>query len=168
MKEKVERKEGILEDEKLRLLWVGVPPLYNMGLLNYVEKYGAIVVKSMVEYLAGGGAYDPSVMDPEKPRESLAYKALVDIINPTSKNMVDFIAKTVKDFHADGVIGVVKRSCGLLPGYMRLVKDAVYEEAGIPTTIFDLDGLDIREYDDTTSKANLDSFIEALLASKRR
>jgi len=51
---------------------------------------------------------------------------------------------------------------------MRPVKDAVYEDSGVPTTIFDLDGLDIREYDDATSKANLDSFIEALLASKRR
>ncbi|MFH1624515.1 MAG: hypothetical protein ABID54_05090, partial [Pseudomonadota bacterium] len=68
----------------------------------------------------------------------------------------------------DGVVGVVKRTCGLLPGYMRLVKDTVYKEVGVPTTIFDLDGLDIREYDDVTSKANLDSFIEALLASKRR
>jgi len=35
-------------------------------------------------------------------------------------------------------------------------------------TIFDLDGLDIREYDDVTSKANLDSFVESLLANKRR
>jgi benzoyl-CoA reductase/2-hydroxyglutaryl-CoA dehydratase subunit BcrC/BadD/HgdB len=167
LKGKVERGEGILDDEKLRLLWFGVPPFYNMGLLNYVEKYGAVVVKSMIEYIAGG-AYDPSIMDPDKPLESLAYKALVDIVNPISENMVNFIRETVKDFHIDGVIGVVKRSCGLLPGYMRPVKDAVYEDSGVPTTIFDLDGLDIREYDDATSKANLDSFIEALLASKRR
>ena len=166
MKGKVARKEGVLDEEKLRLLWVGVPPVYNMGLLNYVEQYGAIIVKSMVEYLAGG-AYDPSVMDPEKPLESLSYKAVVDIINPTSDNMVDFITKTVKDFSVDGVIAVVKRSCGLIPGYMRLVKDSVYEHLQVPTTIFDLDGLDIREYDDSTSKANLDSFIEALLETKK-
>jgi hypothetical protein len=44
----------------------------------------------------------------------------------------------------------------------------VYEEFGVPTTIFDLDGIDIREYDDTTAKANLDSFIEALLRSKNK
>ena len=132
-----------------------------------MEKYGAVVVKSTVEYLAGG-AYDPSIMDPDRPLESLAYKALVDIINPTSENMVSFIVKNVREFQADGIIGVVKRTCGLLPGYLRLIKDAVYEESGVPSTIFDLDGLDIREYDDPGSKANLDSFIEALLASKRR
>ncbi|MDY7032466.1 MAG: 2-hydroxyacyl-CoA dehydratase family protein, partial [Thermodesulfobacteriota bacterium] len=54
VKEKAKRKESPLEDENLRLFWVGVPPIYNMGLLNYVEKYGAVIVKSMVEYLAGG------------------------------------------------------------------------------------------------------------------
>jgi benzoyl-CoA reductase/2-hydroxyglutaryl-CoA dehydratase subunit BcrC/BadD/HgdB len=44
LKEKVERKEGVLENEKLRLMWFGVPPFYNMGLMNYVEKYDAVVV----------------------------------------------------------------------------------------------------------------------------
>ena len=166
LKGKVERKEGVIQDERLRLLWFGVPPFFNMGLLNYVEDFGAVVVKSMIEYIAGG-AYDPAIMDPNKPLESLAYKALVDIVNPTSENMVDFIAKTVADFRIDGVVGAVKRTCGLLPGYMRQVKDAVYEESKVPTMIFDLDGLDIREYDDATSKANLDSFIESLLAGKR-
>ena len=167
LKQKVERKEGVLDNEKLRLMWFGVPPVYNMGLLNYVEKYDAVVVKSMVEYIVGV-AYDPSIMDTNRPLESLAYKSLIDIINPTSENMVDFVVKTVKEFKIDGLIGSVKRSCGLLPGYMRLIKDAVYKEVGIPTSIFDLDGMDIREYDDVTSKANLDSFVESLLASKRK
>ena len=166
LKEKVERKEGVLTDEKLRLLCFGVPPMYNLGLFNYVEKYGAIVVKSLLEYVAGG-AYDPSIMDPENPLESLARKGLGDIFNPPTENMMDFFLDTVRDFHIDGVIGLVKRTCGLIPGYMRYAKDTINEKFGVPMTIFDLDGVDIREYDDATSKANIDSFIEALLESKR-
>ena len=42
-----------------------------------------------------------------------------------------------------------------------------FDNVKIPATIFDLDGTDIREYDDANAKANLDSFIEALLGSKR-
>jgi benzoyl-CoA reductase/2-hydroxyglutaryl-CoA dehydratase subunit BcrC/BadD/HgdB len=167
LKEKVKRKEGVIEEEKLRLMCFGVPPVYNLGLFNYVEKYGAVVVKSMLEYI-GGGVYASSNMDPEKPLESLAYKTLGDIFNPPSGNIADFIKRTVSDFNIDGVFGLVKRTCGLLPGYMRPVKDIVYKEFGVPTTIFDLDGIDIREYDDISSKANLDSFVEALLASKGR
>jgi len=49
-----------------------------------------------------------------------------------------------------------------------LIKDSVYKETVVPTTIFDLDGLDIRGYNDATSKANLDSFIEALIARVMR
>ncbi|MEW6615368.1 MAG: 2-hydroxyacyl-CoA dehydratase family protein [Thermodesulfobacteriota bacterium] len=167
LKEKVKRKEGVIEEEKLRLMCFGVPPVYNLGLFNYVEKYGAVVVKSMLEYI-GGGVYASSNMDPEKPLESLAYKTLGDIFNPPSGNIADFIKRTISDFNIDGVFGLVKRTCGLLPGYMRPVKDIVYKEFGVPTTIFDLDGIDIREYDDISSKANLDSFVEALLASKGR
>ena len=167
LKEKVRRKEGVIEEEKLRLMCFGVPPVYNLGLFNYVEKYGAVVVKSMLEYI-GGGVGSSSNMDPEKPFESLAYKTLGDIFNPPSVNITDFIKSTIRDFKIDGVLGMVKRTCGLLPGYMRPVKDALYEEFGVPTTIFDLDGIDIREYDDISSKANLDSFVESLLESKGR
>jgi len=71
-------------------------------------------------------------------------------------------------FNIDGVVAVVKRSCGLIPPYLRQIKDAVYKETGVPTTIFDLDGLDTRDYDDVTTRINLESFIETLLASKRR
>ncbi|MDY6969638.1 MAG: 2-hydroxyacyl-CoA dehydratase family protein [Spirochaetota bacterium] len=165
LEDKVANGVSAIENEKLRLMWYGVPPFYNMGLLNYVEQYGAVVVKSMVEYIAGG-AYDPEIIVPDKPLESLATKALIDIINPTYENMVNFIVKATEEFKIDGLVGVVKRTCGLLPGYMRLVKDEIYNKLGVPTTIFDLDGLDIREYDDVISKSNLDSFIESLLARK--
>ncbi|MFH2011224.1 MAG: 2-hydroxyacyl-CoA dehydratase family protein [Pseudomonadota bacterium] len=167
LQEKVKRKEGVVEEEKLRLMCFGVPPVYNMGLFNYVEKYGAVVVKSMLEFIGGGGISNTN-MDPEKPLESLAYKTLSDLFNPPSGNMMDFIKKTISDFKIDGVLGLVKRTCGLLPGHMRPVKDTIQKEFGVPMTIFDLDGIDIREYDDVSTKDNLDSFIETLLASKGR
>lgn len=165
LKEKRERKEGIIESEKVRLLLFGVPPTFNMQLLDYIEKYDAVVARLMLE-CATGALFDPSYYDPERPLESVAHKWLLDIINPVSPNMVEYIAREAKEYHIDGVVALIKRSCGLLPGFARQVKDAVYKETGIPTMIFDLDGLDTREYDDATSKANLDSFVETLLTSK--
>jgi benzoyl-CoA reductase/2-hydroxyglutaryl-CoA dehydratase subunit BcrC/BadD/HgdB len=163
LKLRVENKMGVVTEEKLRLLLMGVPPFYNLGLLDYPEKYGAIFVKCMVEYIAGGSS-DPAVMDPDRPLESLARKALTDLVNPTAKNMIDFIVKSVKEFHIDGVIELNKRGCRLLPAWLRLIKDAVFEETGVPTAIFDLDGLDLRDYNDAQVKANIDSFIETLLS----
>ncbi|MDI6776977.1 MAG: 2-hydroxyacyl-CoA dehydratase family protein [Syntrophales bacterium] len=165
LKEKKEKKEALLEDEKARLMFVGVPLLFNMQLFDSVERYGAVFVTEMVE-CATGGAFDPSYIDPEKPLESLAYKLLTDVLNPITTNMIEHVVQDVKDFKIDGVVSVVKRSCGLLPGFMRQIKDAVYKETGVPTTIFDLDGIDSREYDDVAISSKLDSFIETLLASK--
>ena len=167
LKERVENKIGVLDDEKLRLYFFGVPALYNMELLNYPEKYGAIIIKNWLEYLFGG-AFDPNILNPEKPLESLAIQAITHILNPPFARMLDFTVKEAKDFQADGVLSVVKRSCGLLPGMTRPIKDAIFDKADIPTTIFDLDGLDTRERDDVTAVTNIDSFIETLLASKRR
>lgn len=165
LKERIANKERVVAEEKLRLYWAGVPPVYNLGLLNYPEQYGAIIVKGSVEFLLGG-AVEPEILDPDKPLESLARKSIVEVVNPPYKSLVDFIVKDVKDYKIDGVIEVVKRGCRLLPGSLRLTKDAVYEQANVPSTIFDLDGLDLREYDDARAKANIDSFIETLLASK--
>ena len=167
LKERVENNIGVLDDEKLRLYFFGVPAVYNMELLNYPEKYSAIIIKTWLEYLFGG-AFDPNILNPEKPLESLAVRTITDILNPPFGRMLDFTVKEAKEFQADGVLSVVKRSCGLLPGMSRPIKDAVFDKAGIPTTIFDLDGLDTRERDDVTATTNIDSFIETLLASKRR
>ena len=163
--DRVKNKQGVIPEEKLRLLWVGIPPFYNLGILNYPEQYGGVVIKGMAEYLAGG-AFDPRLLNPDKPLESLATKVITDIINPVSTNMIDFMVDATRQYQIDGIISTVKRTCGLLPGMTRLVKDAVYEQTGVPSTIFDLDGLDQRDYDDTACKASIDSFMEALLARK--
>jgi hypothetical protein len=50
----------------------------------------------------------------------------------------------------------------------RLIKDAILRETGVPSVIFDLDGVDQREYDAAATKENLDTFVETLLAKKGR
>jgi benzoyl-CoA reductase/2-hydroxyglutaryl-CoA dehydratase subunit BcrC/BadD/HgdB len=165
LKERVENKVGIIEDEKLRLFWYTLPAMYNMELLHYPEQYGAVIVKSTAEWLVGA-ALEPGTLNPDKPLQSLAVKAIAAALNPPCSTIVDFAVDVVKRYKVDGVIAPVKRSCGLIPGTIRLVKDAIFEKTGVPTVIFDLDYADSREYDDAAVKANLDPFIETLLASK--
>ena len=100
--------------------------------------------------------------------ESLARKCITEVINPSFDTVIDFTMKQVKDFKVDGVIEVNKRGCRLLPASLRRLKDVLWEECGVPATIFDLDGLDPRDYDDARVKANIDSFIETLLSAKGR
>lgn len=163
VQERAARKIGVVPEEKYRLLYLGVPPFYNLGLFNYLEKYGAVFVKLEAEFLMTGQT-DPEVLDPERPIESLARKAIIDIANPTFGNRLDVARRTVKDFQIDGIVAANKRGCRNLPAGFRLLKDMAMNELGVPMTTFDLDGLDLREYNDVQVKSNLDSFIETISA----
>lgn len=165
VKQRAESGLGLVEEEKVRLLWVGLPPAYNLGLLNYPEKYGAVVVQSELEWI-GGASLNPEILNTKKPLESLAKKTLLDIVNPTYHNRISLWKRLAGEFKIDGIIGVNKRGCRNLPAGNRLIKDAVYEESRVPMIIFDLDGVDNRGYDDAQVKANIDTFVEALLNKK--
>lgn len=162
---RVKNGEGVIPDERLRLYLVGVPPMYNLGLLNYPEKYGAVVVKSDLDFL-GGGLADPSTMDPDSPFEALARKQISDIANPCFANKIAESVRTVREYRIDGVIGLNKRGCRNLPAALRLVKDAVHRETGRPMMIMDLDGIDASEYNDSQVKSTIDSFMETLVQRK--
>ena len=166
LKEKIDQKNSFVAEEKLRLMFWGVPPTYDMQLLDSVEKYGAVFSSSMIE-CATGGSCDPSYMDPDKPLKSIAHRMLVDVLNPLTDNMVKHVIQDLKDFSIDGLVLSVKRSCGLLPGFIRQIIDAAYKEVGVPAMIVEIDGMDHREYDYVAARANLDSFVETLIASKQ-
>jgi benzoyl-CoA reductase/2-hydroxyglutaryl-CoA dehydratase subunit BcrC/BadD/HgdB len=166
LKARVERRHGIVPNERLRLAWIGMPPLCDFKLLNYPERHGAVVAKSMLEILTGF-TLDPDLMDPERPFESLARAQLQSPANPLYHSVIDYFVRAAKDYKVDGIISVVKRSCGFMPGLQRLAKDAIYRATGVPSTVFDLDGVDEREYDAPKVKAQIDSFVETLLSRKR-
>jgi len=165
VKQRAENKLGTVEDERYRLLFLGVPPFYNMGLLNYPEKYGGVFVKGEMEYV-GSGQIDINILDPERPLESIARKAIIDWPNPLYTNRFDLMLKTLKEFQIDGIIAAFKRGCRNLPAGFKMIKDIAAREAGVPMTLFDLDGLDLREYNDMQVKSNIDAFMETL-TSKR-
>jgi benzoyl-CoA reductase/2-hydroxyglutaryl-CoA dehydratase subunit BcrC/BadD/HgdB len=165
--DRVAKGVGVVPDERLRLLWIGIPPLCDFELLNHTERHGAVVVKNMLEFLTGF-TLDPALIDPEQPFESLARAQLASPANPLLQTTIDYFVNAVRDYRVDGVISVVKRTCGFIPGMQRLIKDAILRETGVPSVVFDLDGVDQREYDAATTQHNLDTFVETLLTKKGR
>jgi len=163
LKDRVSRGEGVIGDEKLRLMWVGNPPLVDFELLHYPQKHGAVTAKSLLE-LTTGFTVSPDLIDPEHPFESIARAHISSPGNPTHHNMMKWVIKTAKDYKIDGVILNVKRSCGQLPGSLRIIRDEIREQLGLPTTLFNLEGSDDREYDPKDARANVDAFIETLFA----
>ena len=162
LKARVERGHGVLERERLRLMWVGIPPVCDLSLLNYCERHGVVVAKNMLEYLVGF-PLDPALLDPDQPLESISRAMLCAPVNPPYRMSIDWIVEKAKAYQVDGAISVVKRTCGLVPGMQKLVKDALLRE-GIPSVTFDLDGVDDREFNAVAAQTTLDAFVDTLLA----
>lgn len=165
--DRVARGVGVVDHERLRLLWIGIPPLCDFELLNYTEKHGAVVVKNMLEFLTGF-TLDPDLIDPDRPFESLAHAQIASPANPLLQSAIEYFVNAARQYRADGVVSVVKRTCGFIPAMQRMIKDAIQRETGLPSVIFDLDGVDQREYDAAATQEHLDTFVETLLARKGR
>ncbi len=165
LKHRVENGIGIVEIEKLRLMWIGNPPIVDFDLLSYPEKHGAVIAKSLLELLTGF-TLDPDLIDPENPLDSIARAHLYSPANPTHHGMLKYFLQQIENYKIDGIISVVKRSCGHLPGSIRLSKDEIYEKTGVPTIVFNCEGSDSREYDADDARANIDTFVETLLTRK--
>jgi benzoyl-CoA reductase/2-hydroxyglutaryl-CoA dehydratase subunit BcrC/BadD/HgdB len=164
LRDRVERGIGVVEPEKLRLMWIGNPPIVDFSLLDYPASRGAVIAKSLLEILTGF-TLDPELMDPDRPLESLARAHMHSPANPTHQGLLNYFMRTIRDYQIDGVISVVKRSCGFLPGSVRLSKDEILARTGVPTILFNCEGSDDREYDGVAARQHIDAFVDGLLAS---
>jgi benzoyl-CoA reductase/2-hydroxyglutaryl-CoA dehydratase subunit BcrC/BadD/HgdB len=164
VQQRAQKRIGVIDDERVRLLWFLSPPVYNLDLLHHAEKDGAVVVQSWIEPVFAG--YDATVLDPDHPLESIARKLMCRPDSPNFQTFPEILAKRVKDFQIDGLVNAVMRSCGLVPGQMRRLKDRVFNELGVPTLMIDADYSDERECDAAAIMESLDSFVAALLARK--
>jgi benzoyl-CoA reductase/2-hydroxyglutaryl-CoA dehydratase subunit BcrC/BadD/HgdB len=163
LRDRVAKGIGVIEPEKLRLMWIGNPPIVDFALLDHPESRGAVIAKSLLEILTGF-TLDPELMDPDRPFESIARAHMHSPANPTHRGLLDYFLRTIRDYRIDGVISVVKRSCGFLPGSVRLSKDEILAQTGVPTILFNCEGSDDREYDGVAARQHIDAFIDGLLA----
>jgi benzoyl-CoA reductase/2-hydroxyglutaryl-CoA dehydratase subunit BcrC/BadD/HgdB len=165
LRRRVDAGVGVVPDEKLRLMWTGLPPLFDFRLLEYTERHGAVVAKTMLEFLVGF-SLEPELLDPSRPLESIARAQIASPANPSYAGAIDYFVRAAEKYRIDGLVSVVMRSCGHVPGMQRIVKESIQERMGVPATIIDLDGSDERDYDEAAVKGQLDSFVETLLARK--
>ena len=169
IKERVEHKKGVaLPEERYRLLNLFHPlPLWCLGaLLNWMQnEKGAVYVMEMFLSWWGKGELDPS-----NPLECLARKVYLqpfdNIVGPIEKHVANAI-KAAKEYKVDGAIREQNFACRQSP-HTRVLKDALMEEAGIPTLIPDIDVLDPTYSTLDEIKDKYEEFFEALDERKSR
>jgi len=161
--ERIEKKIGIVPEEKFRLLWSGLPFWYNMALLNYFEDFGGVVAIENAYF-----RYEKSLPSQhEDPVKDMAISSTTrrpytgDI-----KQRVQLTLDIVRDYHVDGVILAYNPSCRLMYILQPELKNAL-DQHGIPNLSIECDMADERTYSEGQIKTRLDAFIERMLSERK-
>lgn len=164
VKERVDNGVGVIEDEKVRLMWDGFPPWFSLGFFNAFEKeYNAVFAYEFTYHLP---LYYENA-DFEKPVEWLAYvyADMFPFAIGIPQLRAQMVTRMALEHRIDGVILTRAEACKQFTSYM-IVKRTL-EEVGIPSIIIDADMVDIRDFDDVRVKAEVGNFIETLTPRRK-
>lgn len=158
--ERVKNGQGVIAEEKRRLLLLSGPAWwYDLGILNYFEELGAVLVKMAIDIGWAKGR-----LDPERPEETWARRLILNYGTLDSLAVhLTCINKLIKDYKADGAVILSHWGCRVLGGQHLAIKEAIYQEFGIPTLILDGDLCDSRHRASREQDLNkIEEFIEML------
>lgn len=162
VKAHVEQGKGVLEEEKFRLMWDNIAIWYNLGLMNYLQKAGAVSVIETYSSHCGWG----KLMDMSKdPIHALASKYMPGYLNVDLNSKVKLMESLVEDFKLDGALLFSNRSCKPYSVGQYDIKMAL-EKVGVKSVMFEADMVDPRAYAAETINNRLDAFLEMLESDK--
>jgi len=194
LKDKIARKEGVIPDEKYRLLWGGgLPSWFALTDFNYFNSKGAVfpveTTYRMIEPI-----YRLNIPETNDPIERLAWRWLrywtywYDKAKkrPGSEPDVERLIQYIEDYQIDGIVMHEAFSCrtwhlGLIWQLNQLRK--IYkpipvlvlgpdgkrkeERRELPSLILESDIIDISSYSEMDTRNRIDAFIETLEQSKK-
>ncbi|MEM2256294.1 MAG: 2-hydroxyacyl-CoA dehydratase family protein [Candidatus Bathyarchaeia archaeon] len=156
VKEKVSRKEGVIENERHRLLFDGIWIWYAFDLIKYFEDRGAVFV---YEPYSEAWAYR---LDPSKPLESIAKKILSMGLNIDIDLRIERFLESIKEFDIDGAVLFSNRSCKSWSAPQLVTAEILGRKFDVPYLIFEADMADPRQYAEAQIKSRIDAFLEVL------
>ena len=159
VKERAEAGTGVIENERIRLFWDNIPLWHNMGLFNYFEKMGGVVVAET--YSAAWSLR----LDKDHPLEALARKSLMSypMVSCVSiDKRKEMVLRACKAYHIDGAVLHRNKSCAPITLGQMDIKRALAEELGIPSVIIDADHMDSRNFSFAQFQNRVDAFMEML------
>lgn len=172
VRERVARGTGTIPDERFRLLWMGIPPWYNLGFFNEVGRLGAVFPIETVYYV--GAPVEVDLADPLEALVQRTWKRAVWIhrwgaeVIPENCTPSGFsapgtklIRRWVGEYRLDGAVMHRTRSCRAVSWGQVHIKNVLAEE-GIPSLIIESDMADPRSWSDALIMGQVRAFLEAV------
>ena len=156
VKQKVNVGEGVLENERFRLLFDGIWLWHAFDLIKYFEDKGAVFV---YEPYSDAWAYR---LDASKPLESIARKILAMGLNVDIDIRTERFSRSIEEFQIDGAVLFSNRSCKSWSAPQIVTADILSKGFNVPYLLFEADMADPRQYAEAQIKSRIDAFLEVL------
>jgi benzoyl-CoA reductase/2-hydroxyglutaryl-CoA dehydratase subunit BcrC/BadD/HgdB len=161
---RVDQKIGSIPDEQHRVAWLYVLPLFDLAIADWMEKeFGAVLVMDTMCYASPDITLDPS--DPigylgKKPLKHGFLKLTWGDGAVTGFSKV--MAELIKAYSADIAMMLAHWSCRHYCGTVKMLRDDVTQEAGVPFLIVDGDLLDSRVASPAQMRDKISQFFQTL------
>lgn len=147
VRERMQKKVGIVPEEKFRLVWSGIPFWYNMGLINYFEERGGVVV---IDTAYGAAALTSDINPKRRPKKW------------GMNGMVASVVRAVVDYNCDGAVLSYTPTCRALYINQLEIQNTLMEELGVPSILLESDMVDPSSFNEAQTMARIDAFIEVV------
>jgi len=176
--QRVANKVGVIAEERHRLLFLGIPPWFNMGFFNYLESLGAVSVMEHIYFVGDPLDEDLDTSDPvtalaeycwlralrlHQHGGELCQKAVTPGPVPGSYPAGE-ILKFLQDYKIDGVIMHSTRSCRVVSLGQAHYRNLLHK-IGMPVLALESDMTDPRTWSDMDVKRRVELFLSMLESS---
>jgi benzoyl-CoA reductase/2-hydroxyglutaryl-CoA dehydratase subunit BcrC/BadD/HgdB len=196
LKGMIANNEGVVQDEKYRLIWGGgLPSWFALNDFNYFHSKGAVFPVE-ITYRVAEPMYRLDIPDTEDPLERIAWRLFRFNTfwhekarkRPGSVPEIERIINYIEDYKIDGIVMHLAFSCRtihlgltwqlnqiakiykpipvLLLGADNQTKETAKKE--IPSLILESDIVDISTYSEADTHSRIDAFIDTLAETKRQ
>jgi benzoyl-CoA reductase subunit B len=160
---------GTLDEEKYRLVFVGVPcyPIFRR-FNEFFSERGGVFVHSTYLRFASGGANLGFEYDLEHPIDSLAEGLLISVRDAMDSmfHQERAVLSMIESYGIDGVIYHPIKSCRTVSTGLADGRKFLMSERNVPTLFLESDMMDQRVVSEAQMKNRVDAFFEGL-ASRR-
>ena len=179
VKARIDRGEGVIPDEKCRLVWFGLPPWFNLGIFNWLESLGAVFPIESVYY--PGPYVEVNITDPVEALVERTWRAAVIRLKNSSEGAPELcfpgpansivptktLLRWVEEYKLDGAVMHRTLSCrATTVGEVHAKNELA--KAGIPSLIFESDMADPRAWSDAQIKTRFTEFLETVETAKAK
>jgi benzoyl-CoA reductase/2-hydroxyglutaryl-CoA dehydratase subunit BcrC/BadD/HgdB len=155
IKERVKKREGVVEEERIRLASQGIIPWYS-ELYKYYEERGVVFP---VNLYVEGTFY---LIEASRPFESLVRRSMLPL-NCELDAWIESVMKRIKQADVDGAILFENTGCRPISFGLRAFKEMLQQELGIPSIIVEAPQCDSRGMPLERAITKINAFVESLL-----